>query len=330
MDIINKTYNETFCFSKLLKSYFKDIKCAFLDIETTGINANQNKVILIGVMVICHNQLTIHQVFADHKEEEEQLLRHSIDLLESIDIFLNYNASAFDIPFLNKRFSLNKIAYQIPKYKSFDLYKMIKKYGYNLLPNYQLKTVEQFLGIQRTDTLSGKDCIENYNLYEKNKDVRLKEKILLHNREDIYYLSKILPLLNKYNIHQIMFENSRYINNDIIIIQSSIKKYKLIINGILKNLSQDYTVYEHAYSFNYEHEAQAFTLSIPLYKKENLYYLSLSDLNICYQKKIPSPDVSDDYIIVKKNNEINYLEVNSFIDTFILDFLPVNKNLETI
>ncbi len=318
MDIIKKIYKEELFLSKLFKEYLNGLRCAFFDIETTGINANKNKVILMGIMIVDHKEMTVHQVFADTKKEEAQLLEHTVSLLQDIDVIFNYNASAFDIPFVNKRLSVHGIDYQIPKYKSFDLYKIIKKYGYNILADYKLKTVEQYMGIQRTDDLSGKDCVDSYNLYEKNKDLQLKEKILLHNLEDIYYLSKIFPLLNKYDIHRIMFENHRYVTKDIIITQSKIKKHELTVQGITYGLPQDYTAYGQAFSFIYDQRTQQFNLSIQLYKKETIFFISLSDFEMPYRKRISQPYVSDDYIIVKQDEAINYAEINSFINVLIL------------
>lgn len=317
MDIIKKVYKEEFYFSNLFKTYLDGLSCAFFDIETTGINANKNKVILIGVLIVEDQQMTLHQIFADTKNEEAQLLNHTESLLESIDVMINYNASAFDIPFLNKRFSFHGFDFQIPKYKSFDLYKIIKKYGYNILSNYKLKTVEQYMGIHRTDDLSGKDCVDLYNLYEKKKDTQLKDKILLHNHEDIYYLSKIFPLLNKYDVHRIMFENNRYITKDIIVTLSKIKKHELTVQGTLCGLTQDYTAYGQAFKFEFDQSNAQFNLSVQLFKKDNIYFIHLSDFDLAYRKKIVQPYVPDEYIIVKEDETINYAEINAFINALI-------------
>lgn len=325
MEIIKKIYKETFSLSKLFSEYFKGLSCAFFDIETTGINANKNKVILIGIMVVDNQQMEVHQIFADTKKEEKKLLEHTLSLLEDIDILFNYNATAFDIPFLNKRFSINQVNYQIPRYKSFDLYKIIKKYGYSVLPNYKLKTVEQHMGIERTDELSGKECVENYSLFERNKDIELKKQILLHNLEDIYYLSKIFPLLNKYDIHKIMFETNRYINKDMVITKSKIKKHELVVQGFAHNLHQDCTVYGNAFTFIHESNSKQFTLNIQLYKRENVFFISLSDFDFPYSKKVPDAYIPDDLIIIKQDADVNHVEVNAFVNVLICNLVQQHQ-----
>jgi Predicted exonuclease len=62
------------------------------------------------------------------------------------------------------------------------------------LDNYKLKTIEKFLGIDRTDTYTGLECIEFYKEYLITKSDELLDKILKHNYQDIYYLPQILQI----------------------------------------------------------------------------------------------------------------------------------------
>lgn len=321
LEVIRNIYDEAFFVSNLFNDYIGHLNYAFLDIETTGINAEHNKVILIGIMEVADNQLSITQFFTDHKSEEIEILEKAAEMLKNIDCIINYNATSFDIPFLNKRFLKNNIYYTIPNYASFDLYRIIKNYGYIRLQDYKLKTVEKYIGINRKDTISGKESIQLYNLYEKTGDHSLKEQILQHNLEDIYYLAKILPIIKKYDLHKIIFENSRYIKtNDTeraIITQSKIKKSQLIINGKCFNKERDYSAFTPAYDYKYTNSTNIFTLNIPLYVERELLYIVLSDFGIPHKKIIPLPHIPDDILIIKENDTINYMEINSFLATLI-------------
>lgn len=62
------------------------------------------------------------------------------------------------------------------------------------LSDCKLKTIEKYLGIYREDTISGKESIDLYKEYYVSQDIDLKEKILLHNYEDIYYLGIIFKI----------------------------------------------------------------------------------------------------------------------------------------
>lgn len=54
----------------------------------------------------------------------------------------------------------------------------------------------------RDDEISGAESVELYNVYEKNHDPALGEKILLHNSDDILQLSRLLPVIGKSDFSQ--------------------------------------------------------------------------------------------------------------------------------
>lgn len=56
----------------------------------------------------------------------------------------------------------------------------------------------------RDDEISGSESVELYNVYEKNHDPALGEKILLHNSDDILQLSRLLPVIGKSDFHKAM------------------------------------------------------------------------------------------------------------------------------
>ncbi len=168
--------------------------CVF-DIETTGLSPKYNKVILIGILYNKNNQIIIQQFFAENTHEEKEILFYFKEIFKCFENHITFNGIAFDIPFLNERFLKNNLDFFIDKKKDVDILRVVKPFQKKLrLENCKLKTVEKLLGIERKDTISGKESVELYKTFELTKNEELKRKILLHNYEDIYYLGKLFKI----------------------------------------------------------------------------------------------------------------------------------------
>lgn len=201
MEVITKTIDNLI---DIPKNHF------VFDIETTGLSPKYCKVILIGILYNLNNKTIIKQYFAESEEEEKDLLLKFINDIKTFDHHITFNGVSFDIPFLNSRFNSNDIDFSIDKCDDIDILRIVKPFKEKLsLSDCKLKTIEKYMGIQREDTISGKESVELYKNFVISKDISLKEKILLHNYEDIYYLGKI------YNIKNIIDESLDYIDINI-------------------------------------------------------------------------------------------------------------------
>lgn len=201
MEVITKTIDNLI---DIPKNHF------VFDIETTGLSPKYCKVILIGVLYNLNNKTIIKQYFAESEEEEKDLLLKFINDIKTFDHHITFNGVSFDIPFLNSRFNSNDIDFSIDKCDDIDILRIVKPFKEKLsLSDCKLKTIEKYMGIKREDTISGKESVELYKNFVISKDISLKEKILLHNYEDIYYLGKI------YNIKNIIDESLDYIDINI-------------------------------------------------------------------------------------------------------------------
>ncbi|HPP31630.1 MAG TPA: ribonuclease H-like domain-containing protein [Soehngenia sp.] len=168
---------------------------SFLDIETTGLNNKYAYVYLIGVLNYDYSTRSykLIQYFAEGKNEEVQILRAFVDDFNPDSLIVTYNGDTFDIPFLKARLQKYNIMFEFKVTK--DIYRdLTKNKMYLNLDNYKLKTIEKFLGIDRTDTYTGLECIEFYKEYLITKSDELLDKILKHNYQDIYYLPQILQI----------------------------------------------------------------------------------------------------------------------------------------
>ncbi len=168
----------------------------FLDIETMGLNRKKNPIILVGLMILNPTGGLMHQFFCEAPSEEKQMLTSFIEhLMPDIPLF-TYNGRSFDIPYINQRLVLCDIPFRIAPGRCGDLLHWARQ-AFPELPRHNLKTIERHLGILRKDTLSGADCVEQYQRFLNTRDSALAQDICRHNYEDILYMA---PLLQIYNL----------------------------------------------------------------------------------------------------------------------------------
>lgn len=194
-----KIKNETFNFD--ISKYILGIdteQFVFFDIETTGLNALKNCIYMIGYAYIETGIWKIVQLLSDDGSvnDESEMIVHFSKFLNSEKYLVSFNGDSFDLKFISKRAKLLDLDIDFNKIKSLDIYRHIKKYK-NIfsVENYKLKTLERFMGIYRSDELTGFEAIDIYNKYVVDKQQEYEDVILLHNRDDIYALVNLSKLI---------------------------------------------------------------------------------------------------------------------------------------
>lgn len=181
------------------------LKSLILDIETDGLS-HQHQVLLIGMVLVEPEQISVFQYFNEDHHSEHQILLSLRAFLQfhQPHAIVTFNGTSFDLPFLNARFLHHQIPFKLPKCLSVDLMRISKKLN---LESNRLKSVEEALGIHRTDTISGYESICLYQKYLKlfltpEKSERslaeqetCKHKILLHNYDDIVNLLDVAQII---------------------------------------------------------------------------------------------------------------------------------------
>lgn len=165
----------------------------FLDIETMGLSHRKDPIILIGMMVISEEGGMLHQFFAQSPAEELMMLQAMIECMPVAGPIFTYNGRSFDIPYINHRLAHHRLDNRIPAYRGVDLMHWAKSV-FPEAPRHTLKAIEARLGIHREDTLSGADCVRQYQDYLISQDPQAAEDICLHNFEDILHLAPLLQL----------------------------------------------------------------------------------------------------------------------------------------
>lgn len=197
MKIITQKLDLTKPIPKVLENLLKSDNYSILDIETTGLSSKYHQVILIGLLIVEKNKIIVKQFFAENTKDEKNLLLALLDATKDREFTITFNGASFDIPFLRERFQNYQMQWPFNDVKHLDLLQLIRRYkSYLQLDNYQLKTVERFLGINRKDTINGKESVALYRQYLLNPSPSLEKTILLHNFEDIFYLLQVTRIFD--------------------------------------------------------------------------------------------------------------------------------------
>lgn len=198
--------------SKILSRYIGDMRLGVFDIETLGLYPKQNPMILAGIMSVePDGECRVRQFFAESSkpDEERSLLLELSEELNSFDCILTFNGKRFDLPYVHERaLQLGLSDYRIDSF-NIDLLLFMRHHSAlrDTLGNLKQKTVERYMGIGswRDDEISGGESVVMYREFERtrneNTKAALREKILLHNHDDLIQLYKIFPVILQTDIH---------------------------------------------------------------------------------------------------------------------------------
>ncbi|MCH5250462.1 MAG: ribonuclease H-like domain-containing protein [Lachnospiraceae bacterium] len=171
-------------------------KILFLDIETTGFTAKKSNLYMIGAAYYRDDCWRIQQFFAEKYEEEKSILEAFFSFATTFTHLVHFNGNNFDLPFLMQKCKLYSLPYKFEGYDGIDLYRRIAPYKFFLnIPNCKQKTLENFLGIKRDDKYNGGELIGVYHDYVNQPSFEAANSLLLHNKDDMKGLLKLLPLL---------------------------------------------------------------------------------------------------------------------------------------
>ena len=249
----------------------------YLDIETTGLSADNNIIYSIGCAYFSENTLLFKQWFCEKYQDEALVLEDFSNFIKSFKTIICFNGTTFDIPFINKRCVKNEISEALTDIKIIDLYKIISsKKKYINLPNFKQKTIEVALNIHRDDEFNGRELITMYNAFvqmnslntesaiESSKE--LFDTIFAHNYEDVInmvYISSILDLKELITTDNFTY----YIDTN---------ENILIIHFNIEFMKEYYSIYKNYFSIlrmPFYIENDTIILILKLYQGELKYFL---------------------------------------------------------
>lgn len=309
--------------SKAFQLYFAGMDIGVLDIETTGLNPQRSKFVLGGLLTPGEKQLEATQFFAETLEEEQETLRAYGAAVREKDLVLTYNGQHFDIPFIKGR---SREPLDLPF--NLDLYLLVKSYSpiRAFLPNLKQKTVENFMGFweHRKDEISGKESVDLYYSYLSSKDPEVRDKILLHNHDDIVQLYRLLKVLEKSDFHKAMSRMGFPIRSQngirLVIERISTSENQLHIRGRQRYPAVSYRCFEWndvPCSAHFDQEEETFAVSIPLIRHSGLTLVDLRALKMDIAPFEKYPGCQEGFLILEEPGKKHYLQTNHFIKLFL-------------
>lgn len=326
---ISEHYQEIFYYSKILDFYFEDLNIGVIDIETTGLDPVRSRFVLGGLLVPDSAGKYTMQFLSESNDEEISLLHTYLSQLKNLDVLVSYNGERFDIPFLIKRFQHHHIdANELSFYHGLDLYQVLHRFSAlrKFLPNLKQKTVEAFLGLwtKRADEISGAESVELYYHFLKTGDQSAKDTILLHNKDDIMQLSRLMKILGKLDLHKIMFHMGfpvAHMKMRAFIKKITLKKDFLLISGVHKNIQNGYRCYQSTHDAIFSAKSGEFILKIPCMNIRGSRYLDLASFQFDCSDLKKYPNCHSGYILLENHLDFNYVEVNHFIRIIIKEIM---------
>ena len=169
----------------------------FVDIETTGLSKYTHFIFCIGLIYRKENSLKQIQWMICSQEEEAHLLQTFIEFISPFTTSYTYGGLHFERSFLIERFLFHfSCAQALESIKWHDLSRF--PFIRNFFPKKRIKrrTLETHLKIKRTLSITGKEVVKLFTLYQQNKEATNYEEILLkHNEEELTSLLSIYLFL---------------------------------------------------------------------------------------------------------------------------------------
>jgi len=156
--------------------HFRD-ECVFLDIETSGVGSHAY-ITVLGLFDGFDTKTMIRGVNLD--------IEAARSVLKEYSMIVTFNGSAFDIPFIKKRYPD-----LLPRVPCWDLRHSCARVGLKG----GLKHIEKQLGIRRQneiiERMHGGDAITLWRMYRGSGDPHYLELLVQYNEEDVINLKKI-------------------------------------------------------------------------------------------------------------------------------------------
>jgi len=331
MKIINNVAEIQPYDSKIYQEYFGDLAICVIDIETTGLHPNFAKVILGGLLTPEHKQAKVVQYFADERNDEAALLKEYGNALASSDVLITYNGHRFDLPFLKHRFRRHGLDLDLDTVQSFDLYRALHYYSKmrEILPDLKQKSIEAFLGLSplREDEISGGESVDLYNEYMRSRSTSALEKVLLHNRDDLVQLASIIRVLDKLDLHKILFYEGFTIaspDKKIHIKEISLGSGSLVVTAKTRNVDLDYYSFETGYQAIHKAKERELTLSVPYEKRHGASFIDLESIGADFTPLEKYPSYESGFLILEEKGIINYAEINKAVKIILGEILKTS------
>jgi len=168
-------------------------KLLFLDLETTGIAGGAGTyAFLVGCGWFDGGAFRLRQFFLSDFAAERALLESVTQLADDFSCVVTYNGKTFDLPLMETRFALQRMATPFADVAHVDLLHPARRMWREDDVECRLTYLEQALcGHEREGDVPGFEIPSRYFRYVRSGDARPLEAVLEHNRLDIVSLAML-------------------------------------------------------------------------------------------------------------------------------------------
>ena len=246
----------------------------FLDIETTGFTSRTSYLYMIGCAYNRAGKWHTIQWMAEDYAQEGAILTAFFDFARSYKYLVHFNGNNFDLPFISQKCAQLMLPFSFEGFQGIDIYRRISPYKFFLkLPNCKQKTLEQYLGIARTDVFSGGELTGLYHDYVKNPSEFTEKALFLHNADDLKGMLEVLPILAYYDLFNENCVKAKKVQaNYYKDVHGAQRKELLITLQIPTPLPKPITA--SAGNCYFRGEGESATLKVPIYEEELKYFYS--------------------------------------------------------
>ncbi len=331
--------------SSALDHYFGGRSVCVLDIETTGLSAEKSRFILGGLYDPAKGIL--HQIFAEKPGEEAEALAEFLSLLRKFDVAVTYNGRHFDVPFLEERFRRNggAVPQGAPEWTGgawngydLDLYQVVSGHSplRRLLPSLSQKTVENYMGLwsDRADEISGAESVDLYYQFVTTGDQSAKERILLHNSDDVLQLSRLMKVLEKCDLHRAMYRMGFPAGKPCRRWQvRRIRTHRdlLIAEGVQAGERIDYRGFsmgDYPMQTRFDRHAGTFRMEIPILRQSGIAAADIRAAGLPEKEFEKYPGFGSGFLVVEEQNGVKYREVNHLVKGLVDRFEQMNMEID--
>ena len=156
------------------------------------------------------------------------------------------------------------------------------------------------------------------------RDPAIRDLILLHNRDDILQLSRLLKVFEKLDLHKIMFHNGFIVSNQgkkIYIKSIDLKKDALLVSGTHRNIFMDYRCYRTSHEASFSVKDGDFSLRIPVRDQVLYSCIDLEEFPYNFTELEKYPGYESGYLLVTSGGEISFAEINHLIKILLREIL---------
>jgi len=301
-------------------NYYRSMSAAAFDIETTGLSPEKSIVILAGFALPCEEGMAVKQFFAEDPSEEADVLEAAAEMIESLDTVITYNGTSFDMPFVERRRDLLRITdrHIYRPVHNLDLLTLVRRYSdiRRFTPNLRQKTLEEFIGLweTRTDEIGGGEIISAYYDYLDGFDGAVRDKILLHNSDDVLQLYRLLKVIEKTDFHRAASETGFPVSCegfDLIVRTVSLDRHGLHIHGIQRTETGDERRCwgDDGITYVFSRDG-SFAIDVITEERSGICFVSLDDLEIPETDIDCSPRPESGLLALAGNDRIFYKNIN--------------------